>query len=85
MAKILTLELPDELEQSLETQATRQSISVEDLILEWLAQLAQPTATTEADPLAALLGTLTAEVNDIGERHDVYLGDALQQEIKNAR
>ena len=85
MAKTLVLELPDELEQSLETQATRQSISLEDLILEWLTKLAQPTASTDADPLAPLLGTLTAEVNDVGERHDTYLGDALHQELKNAR
>jgi hypothetical protein len=85
MAKILTLELPDELEQSLEAQATQQSTSVENLILEWLTQLAQPTTQAEADPLAALLGTLSAEVSDIGEHHDVYLGDSLQHELKNAQ
>jgi hypothetical protein len=85
MAKILTLELPDELERSLEAQATQQSTSVENLILEWLTQLAQPTTQAEADPLAALLGTLTAEVNNIGEHHDVYLGDSLRQELKNAQ
>jgi hypothetical protein len=84
MAKTLVLELPDELEKSLETQATKQSMSLEDLILEWLTQLAQPTAGAEVDPLAPLLGTLTAEINDIGENHDVYLGNAIYQELKNA-
>ena len=32
------------------------------------------------DPLLALLGTLEANVTDIGERHDDYIGDALLTE-----
>ena len=32
------------------------------------------------DPLIALLGTLESDVNDIGERHDEYIADALLAE-----
>lgn len=30
--------------------------------------------TEEFDPITALVGSLSAEVNDIGENHDIYLG-----------
>lgn len=33
------------------------------------------------DPLIALLGTLESDVNDIGERHDDYIADALLAEL----
>lgn len=85
MARILTLELSDELEQALAVQAARQGVSIENLILEWLTRLTQTSAQAGADPLADLSGTLTAEVNDIGEHHDVYLGEILQQELKDAQ
>ena len=36
----------------------------------------------ERDPLLALAGTLTCDVTDIGERHDEYIGQALQKEMR---
>ena len=36
----------------------------------------------ERDPLLALAGTLACDVTDIGERHDEYIGQALQKEMR---
>lgn len=72
MAKTLTIKLPDELEQQLEAQARRLNLSLEAMVLQSLTSLVHSTIPT--DPIAPLLGTLTADVTDVSEKHDQYLG-----------
>ena len=79
MAKV-EVELPDEMEKQLLVRANLLNISLENPIVQSLAN--SPIMTqADVDPISPLLGTLKAEVNDIGERHDFYLGQALQQEL----
>ncbi|OKH40066.1 hypothetical protein NIES2119_03720 [[Phormidium ambiguum] IAM M-71] len=84
MSKTLAIQLPDELEAQLLQKAKQLNISLESLVLQSLTQLVDSPIPDEFDPISPLLGTLTAEVNDIGENHDRYIGSALQQEIASA-
>jgi hypothetical protein len=84
LAKTLVIELSDELEQQLGIQAIKQKTSLEDIVLEWLTRSVRLIDETEGDPIAPLLGTLTADVTDLGEQHDTYLGNTLQQELRHA-
>ncbi|XWK90007.1 MAG: hypothetical protein U7127_08145 [Phormidium sp.] len=84
MSKTLAIQLPEELEEQLQQRARQLNMSLESLIVQSLTQLADSPIPDEFDPIAPLLGTLTAEVNDIGENHDRYIGNALQQEIASA-
>jgi hypothetical protein len=82
MAKTLVLELPDDLEQQLTAQAQKLNVSLESLILQSLTQSVNQVASVEADPISPLIGTLRLETSDLGENHDQYLSQALQQELK---
>lgn len=73
MSKTLAIQLPDELEAQLLQKAKQLNISLESLILQSLTQLVDSSIPEEFDPISPLLGTLTAEVNDIGENHDRYI------------
>lgn len=81
MSKTLAIQLPDELEAQLLQKAKQLNMSLASLVLQSLTQLVDALIADEFDPISPLLGTLTAEVNDIGEKHDRYIGSALQQEI----
>jgi len=64
MAKTLTIQIPDDLEQALTLQAQRLNKSPEDVVLELLSRqlppLPQPQAEAqiEEDPLLKLLGSI---------------------------
>jgi hypothetical protein len=84
MAKTLTIQIPDDLEQALTLQAQRLNQSPEDVVLELLSRqlppLPQPQA--EEDPLLKLLGSIHLEgISDLGENHDHYIGQALYREL----
>lgn len=81
MTKTLVRELSDELQQQLLERANKLNISLETLVLQSLTKLVSPPSMDESDPILPLLGTLTAEVSDVSENHDRYIGNALQQEI----
>ncbi|MDZ7963810.1 MAG: hypothetical protein RM368_02375 [Nostoc sp. DedSLP03] len=82
MAKILTIQLSDELESKLTAQAQKLNLSLEDLILQSLSQSAKQENISEFDPILPLLGTLKFENSNVGENHDQYLQQTLQQELK---
>lgn len=84
MSKTLSIQLSDELQEQLLQRAKSLNISLESLVLQSLSQLVSSPNPDEFDPILPLLGTLTAEVNDIGENHDRYIGSALQEEIISA-
>jgi hypothetical protein len=49
-------------------------------------QYLQTTKTTdETDPILSLIGTLHLGTTDLGENHDQYIGEALYQELRNAK
>ena len=76
MTRKLTLELPDELSARLEAKAQTNNISLEKMAIASLEQLVEKSD----DPIAALIGTLSADTDDIASRHDEYLGKAISQE-----
>lgn len=84
MSKTLAIQLPDELQEQLLQRAKKLNMSLEGLVLQSLTELVSSPTPDEFDPILPLLGTLTAEVNDIGENHDRYIGSALQEEIVSA-
>ena len=84
MSKTLVIELPDELQEQLVKKANQHNISLENFILQSLSKVVTSPNKNESDPILPLLGTLTAEVNDIAENHDYYLGQGIQQEIRIA-
>ncbi|WP_375469181.1 hypothetical protein [uncultured Nostoc sp.] len=82
MAKTLIIQLSDDLESKLTAQAQKLNLSLEDLILQSLSQSAKQENISEFDPISPLLGTLKFENSDVGENHDQYLQQTLQQELK---
>ncbi len=88
MAKTLTIQLTDALEQVLILEAQRLNKSPEDVVLELLSQQlpaitqSQTGAQAEDDPLLSLLGSIHLEgISDLGENHDYYIGQALFREL----
>ena len=88
MAKTLTIQIPDDLEQALTLQAQRLNKSPEDVVVELLSRqlppLPQPQAEAQTadDPLLKLLGSIHLEgISDLGENHDYYIGQALYREL----
>ncbi|PPJ62590.1 hypothetical protein [Cuspidothrix issatschenkoi] len=82
MSKTLTIQLSDELEEKLLIQSKKLNLSLEELILQSLAKSTKLIDNYEDDPILPLLGTLRFENSDIGENHDHYLTESLQQELK---
>lgn len=84
MAKTLAIKLSDELEQVLTAQAKQKNQSLEEFILQVLAQ--QATARSQSvrsleDPLLSSIGSISIDIPDLAENHDLYIGQALLQEL----
>jgi hypothetical protein len=82
MSKTLTIQISDELEEKLLIQSKKLNLSLEELILQSLAKSTKMIDSDEDDPILPLLGTLRFENSDLGENHDQYLRENLQQELK---
>ncbi|BAZ81053.1 MAG: hypothetical protein ACKO9I_23800 [Sphaerospermopsis kisseleviana] len=82
MSKTLTIQISDELEKKLLIQSKKLNLSLEELILQSLAKSTKMIDSDENDPILPLLGTLRFENSDLGENHDQYLRENLQQELK---
>jgi hypothetical protein len=80
MVNKVTIELPSQLASKLTNQAIEKQISLEDMIVNLLSQLNENHNVGTIDPITPLLGTLKSDLNDIGENHDLYLGNNLVQE-----
>lgn len=85
MAKTLTIKLPDDLEHQLTIQAEQLNLSLEELVLQSLTQSAKQTNSLEADPILPLIGTLKFEKSDLGENHDNYIRESLEQKFNIAK
>ena len=84
MTKILTIELPEELENRLEAQAMHQKMKIEDLVVEWIAKQVNPVSILEPDPIMPLVGTIFFDADDLADHHDEYLGATLYEEVNRA-
>lgn len=81
MTKTLTIQISDELEQKLVTQAQKLHLSIEDLILQSLAKSVEAEYSPENDPILALAGTLHLGTTDLSQNHDRYIGEALAKDL----
>ena len=83
MSQSLTIQLPDDLQQTLLYRAAQTQLTLEQIILTTLSQqFLQPTAPDLTDdPLFKLAGCITSNIPDLAENHDYYLGQALYEEM----
>ena len=75
MAKILTLELSDNIYEVLLKTSTQIGQTPEQIIIEWVETKIKQTVQ---DPLLQLAGIFEANITDVSERHDEYIGAGLR-------
>ena len=80
MIRTLTLEIPETTFVVIEEQAQNKGIEPAQLVVEWVADAIHRIQNIEPDPLDALIGGLDASIDDLGERHDYYIGKVLLEE-----
>lgn len=74
MSKTLSIELPDEVYQTLLQTAERSGQSPEAIVLQWIVNQHQSQAS---DPLDAFIGAFKTDIPDWTNRHDEYLSASL--------
>lgn len=77
MSHTLTLQVPEDLYESLLEAAKQTGQRPEMLAVQWLAQ--GPHAEVD-DPLEQFIGAFTSHGVDWVEHHDTYLGDGAMQQ-----
>ncbi|NCS37273.1 MAG: hypothetical protein GPJ14_25300 [Microcystis aeruginosa G11-01] len=70
----ITLELPQNIYDSVQAAAARAGQSPQELITELLEQNIQGFAD---DPLEEFIGAIRSDIPDWGKNHDRYLGEGL--------
>ena len=73
MSHSLTLDIPDELYDSLAIAAKRAGSTPEHQAIQWLAETA---STPESDPLEKFIGAFESQHTDWADQHDEYIGKA---------
>jgi hypothetical protein len=74
MSKTLSIELPDEVYQTLLQTSQQLGQSPEAMVCQWIVQ---QQSSQVAEPLDAFIGAFNSEIPDWTSRHDEYLGAAL--------
>ena len=74
MSYTLTLDVPEDMYQSLRRQAERTGQSPEAFALQVLATATQPQV---ADPLEQFIGAFSSHGADWADHHDAYLGQSV--------
>ena len=74
MAKIVTLEVSDNLYELLLQVAGQIEQTPEQLLVEWIENKIKQSLN---DPLLQLAGAFESDLTDISERHDTYIGVSL--------
>ena len=77
MSESVTLQIPDDVYETLKRLAREQGRSPEDAGAEWLSQAVRRAGE---DPLDAVIGILATDVPGWADRHDEYLGATLARE-----
>ncbi len=80
MEHTMTLNLPESIYRSLIRKAEQSGQPPEALTLLLLASAVQPEA---GDPLEAFIGAFDSGGSDWADRHDVHLGNSLQQKMRH--
>lgn len=80
MGHKLTLEISDDIYEPLNRNAEQTGRSPEVVAIEWLKTAAE---TLTEDPLLQLAGVFAANVTDMSERHDHYIGDQLLMDLRD--
>jgi hypothetical protein len=73
MSKTLSIEIPDEIYQTLIQTAERLGQSPEAIVSQWIVTQHQ---TQSSDPLDSFIGVFKSEIPDWTSRHDEYLSAA---------
>ena len=74
MSKTLSIELPDEVYQTLLQTSQRLGQSPEVMVCQWILNQHSSQVT---EPLDAFIGAFNSDIPDWTSRHDEYLGAAL--------
>jgi hypothetical protein len=79
MGHTLTLGIPDAVYVPLLQQAQQAGKTPEEAVLAWLVSTVQRLTD---DPLLQLAGSFASPMTDVSDRHDVYLGQSLMEELR---
>jgi hypothetical protein len=79
MGYTLTLEVSEEIYKPLARAAQKSGQTLEELAVEWLVLAMH---TVQDDPLEEFIGGFASDLPDWTEKSDVYLGQALLQEMR---
>ncbi len=80
MSQTLSLEIPDQLYETLKRLAEKGGRSAEDLGAAWLRLTIE---RVNSDPIMKLAGALQSGVPDLAERHDAYIAEHLLDELQD--
>ena len=78
----LTIEVSEDVYQELTRQAQPFSDTVETVAAEWMEGALKEL---NSDPLIQASGSLHADVNDLGARHDYYIVEAMAKELQGSK
>ena len=79
MGHTLTLDVPEDVYQSLQHQAEQTGQSPETVAVQLLATATQPRVE---DPLEPFIGTFSSHGLDWVDHHDAYLGQAVRDTMR---
>lgn len=79
MAHTLTLDLPDEVFESVAERACQEGTTPARLVTDWISTALQ---LVNDDPVLSLAGCFESGLGVVGARHDRYLGNALADEMR---
>lgn len=78
MTHSLTLDLPEEIYQSLLKTALTNGKKVEEVAVAVLASVKKKKV---ADPFERFIGSVRSDITDLAENHDKYIGENLAQDL----
>lgn len=78
MGRAITVDMPQEVYESLAKAAQQAGQTPEELAARWLAAAAQQSAN---DPLERFIGGIPTTVPDWADRHDHYIGRTLKDSL----
>jgi hypothetical protein len=78
MSQTLHITVPEKVFASLERTAKSVQQPLEQVAAEWLERV----ATSQDDPLDALVGSFSSGGSDWAEKHDAHLGEAIKRSLE---
>jgi len=80
MSHLLTIEVPDNIYESLRETALQNGQSPEALVTQWISMTVQRLI---GDPLEQFIGALSSQGSDWADHHDQYLGKAVAKTMQS--